>query len=110
MATAKLHSLSRHAAIIIAVATLHLLFASNQNAVAAATTGADVICDLSNASNVSTTSCTNTGSSGTNITLNGSPTRTSRGQGSIGFNLLPSAKINMALARWDPLPEWRQSR
>lgn len=87
MATAKLHPLSRHVAIILAVATLHLLFASNQNAVAAATTGADVICDLSNASNVTTTSCTNTGSSGTNITLNGSPTRTSRGQGSIGFNL-----------------------
>jgi hypothetical protein len=54
---------------------------------AAVTSGAAVVCDASNASNVSTTSCTNSGSSGTNITLNGSPSRTSRGQGSVGFNL-----------------------
>jgi hypothetical protein len=54
---------------------------------AAVTSGAAVICDISSASNVSSTLCTNTGSSGTNITLNGSPSRSTRGQGSIGFNM-----------------------
>lgn len=54
---------------------------------AAVTPGAEVICDISKASNLATTPlCLNTGSGGVSLTLVGSPVRSTAGGGSLWFN------------------------
>ena len=72
---------------ILVVALLATSIVNFDQAHGAVTTGAQVICDASVASNLTSSTCTNTGAGGRTISLVGSPVRTSRGQGSLGFNL-----------------------
>lgn len=87
MATAKSYAAISSRVSLLVVALLATSITPFYQAHGAVTTGAQVICDASVASNLSLSACTNTGAGGGTISLVGSPTRSTRGQGSIGFNL-----------------------